>query len=259
MSEQPTPLQKRLYNLFLLDQQMRGLRKRLDAAERRLAAKSRKLSQYETQLEELHLQTQQAKAHVQSLEGEAETMDERITRLRDQINVITNNKEYSAALVEMNTYKLEKSKIEEQGLEHMTRVEELEAQLTDVTTRRDDQLKLVALAKTEVKTAREEVGDRLDEVTAKRNEAAASIPGDALRTFDRLVAQHDGEAMAPITEENRRRKEYHCGGCFLLVPVERLNSLMMVADALITCPSCGRILFLESALGESLSEALMKK
>jgi len=259
LSEKPMSLQEKLHRLFLLDQQMRGLRRRLDAAERRHTAQKRKLDQYETQLAELEAQLQQVKAHVQTLEGEADGVEARMSRLREQINTITSNKEYSAALVELNTFKLEKNKIEEQNLEQMARVEELEAKRAEVATRRDEQRKLVEAAEQEVVAAREEVGERLDAVTAQRAEAAAVIPGETMRTFDRLVAQHDGEAMAPITEENRRRKEYHCGGCYLLVPVERLNSLMMGNESLITCPSCGRILYLESALGEALTEALSKK
>ncbi len=259
MTDKPMSLQEKLHKLFLLDQQMRGLRTRLDAGERRLAAQNRKLTQFETQLAELQAQSQQAQTRVRTLEGEVAVLDQRLARLREQINTITSNKEYSAALVEVSTLKQEKARIEEQALEHMTRVEELAGRIAEVAAQRDEQGKLVEAAHKEVQTAREEVGDRLDAVTAQRKEAAGMIPGEVLRTFDRLIAQHDGEAMSPITEENRRRKEYHCGGCFLLVPVERLNLLMRGGEEIVTCPSCGRILYLESALGEALTESLAKK
>jgi len=56
--------------------------------------------------------------------------------------------------------------------------------------------------------------------------------------------------MAPVHEEDRRRMEYCCGGCFMQIPVEKVN-LLARGDTLVTCGSCARILYFEAALKET--------
>ncbi len=241
-------LQDKLHDLFLLDQTVRGLRTRLDAATRRHTLQSKKLDQLRQQEAELADQHKRAQAEVASLEHQAADFDQRITKLREQMNTVRSNKEYSAMLVEVNTLKVEKSKLEDQALEKMSVVDDLKARLEEVRNQVQDQAKLVESAQAEVSSAREEVGDQLDEATAKRDAAAAEMPPDVMSVFKRLSDQYDGEALGEVEEQDRRRREYICGGCYMELPVERVNALMTKPDELVTCPSCNRFLFIKQEL-----------
>ncbi len=248
-------LQQDLYAFFLIDQTLRGLRSRLDAATRRLSAQSKKLVQLEKQREELNEAYKFAQAKAFELEGVATDADLRASSLREKMNSVTNNKEYSALLLEVNTLKIEKSKSEESALVQLGEVDRLKKQLDTLDTDIAERNKLIAVSENEVKNSREEVGDRLDEVIAEREQAAAALPADSVKLYDRVSDMHDGEALAPIIEENKRRQEYTCGGCFIGIPFERLNVLMGHCEELISCPSCQRILY----VGDDLREAMAPK
>jgi uncharacterized protein len=241
-------LQDKLYDLFLLDQQVRGLRTRLDAATRRQKLQNTKLDQLRQQQSELSDQLKHAQAEVSSLEHQAGDAEQRVKKLREQMNSVRNNKEYSAMLVEVNTLKDEKSKLEDQALEKMGAADSLKERLAEVQTQADNQAKLVESAKAEVKSAQEEVGVQLADTTAKREAAAAQVPADILSTFERLADHYDGESMGEIEEQDRRRREYTCNGCYMELPIERVNAVMMKPDELITCPSCNRFLYIKQEL-----------
>jgi len=244
-------LQEKLHDLYLLDQTVRGLRTRLDAATRRHKLQSTKLQQLRQQHEELTDQHKHAMAEVASLEHQANDADERVSKLREQMNNVRSNKEYSAMLVEVNTLKADRGKVEDRALELMGEVESLRTQLAELDATIAEQQRVAEMADAELNERHSEVADRLEELKAERAEAARELPGDALVIFDRLADTTDGEPMAPIIEQDRRRLEYVCGGCYMQVPVEKVN-LLLAKNEMVRCPSCTRILYLEPELKEAM-------
>jgi predicted nucleic acid-binding Zn-ribbon protein len=168
------------------------------------------------------------------------------------MNSVKNNKEYSALLIEVNTIKVEKAKVEEQALEQMGKVEAVAGESQQVAGKAAAQEKLLTVAAGEVESCRAQIGTQLAELTKRRDAAAAEVPGDALTTFERSAKVHDGEAMAPVIEESRRHLEYSCGGCYMSIPVEQVNALTKEVTQLVCCTNCGRILFLEEELKSSM-------
>ena len=221
------------------------MRSRLDAAIRRFNAQNNKLNQTKRQCSELADQLKHAQVTTADLESQANTVEERIKHIREQMNTVTNNKEYSAFLIEVNTFKLEKTKLEDEALAQMTHVEELQEQFTELQEKQASQESDVAIARKVVSDSRQEVGDELDKRTAERDAAAAGIPSDALEMMKRLADGYDGQSMAKLVIEGARVKEYRCGGCYMGLPLERANQLMTNVDKPVTCPSCSRILYLE--------------
>ena len=229
------------------------MRSRLDAAIRRKDAQQRKLDQLKQAAAELDQQLKAAKAHAGTLESEADGIESRITAQRDKMNSVTSNKEYSALLVEVNTLKADKSKLDDALLESMDKAEALEAEAKGLGEKVEDQTKLVEGATKEVTEAESEVGGKLEELEKERDAAGDPLNAEIRKTFDRLSHTYDGEAMAEISEQDRRRMEYTCGGCFTLLPVESVNALITKPDQITTCGTCNRILYVGQELRESLA------
>lgn len=246
-------LHDRLEHLNQLDGMLRALTSRVGARTRRLNKLNDKLDVLHQQRDELDAQRQQSKAHATTLEKQAADVDTRIASMRDRMNTVTNNKEYSAMLVEMNTLKVDKSALDDETLEAMTTVEQLDGKLAEIEAQLGEQKTLVAAAKGELDEAEGEIKQRKDELTAERIEAAAEIDDDTLRQYDRLVVEHEGEALARIEEQDRRRKEYTCGECYMALPVETVSAVMRSPDAVVCCPSCGRILTMAKDLKSALA------
>ena len=245
-------LHDKLRALHHVDLQVRGLQSRLDARSRRLNALGTKQAQYQCQHDELADQLKHIKAQLHNFETDASAAESRVTELRDRMNNVTSNKEYSALLVEVNTLKLEKSQVEEQALEAMTQVEALETRAAESDVQIADQQKLIAGAQEELTQTQSEVKDRLDALTAERDQAASQIDSETQRLYERLAHVHEGEVLSEIQEQNRRRMEYTCGECYMSLPIQSVNAAMSNPDALANCPSCGRILVIAAELKEAI-------
>ena len=251
-------LQEQIYEFFLLDKQVRGLSRRLEVAHYQHTQMQAKYTRLQSQLDELTEQHKQTQAHANSLENQARDVEARITALRDQMASVTNNKEYAALLLEVNTLNLSKSKVEEEALVQMEQVDSLQKQLTELTEQVTEQKKLVAIAADQVESRKQEVGKELAERTAKRDQAAGDIAPDIISAFNRLCDQHDGEALAPAVEDNAKRMEYSCGGCYMAIPLQRVNSLFTEPDSLTICPSCQRFLYVDDTLREQMDARAAK-
>jgi predicted nucleic acid-binding Zn-ribbon protein len=245
-------LQRKIYDLYILDRHVRGMQTRLHSSTHSYQVHQTRLNQLSTQRTELAEQLRQTQAHASSLEHQARDMGERVDKLRQQMLQVKSNKEYSALLVEVNTFKLERGKIEDEALTQMTQVDEIKASLEQLDAQRAEQEKLLAAAAREVEARRAEVGKELQELTEKRDAAAKEVPPDVRNLFNRLVQQHEGEAMAPVQEEDARRMEYICSGCYMQLPIEVVNTLLTQAEKIGCCPSCGRILYVEDELKEKM-------
>jgi uncharacterized protein len=248
-------LQEKMHELFLLDQQVRGLRSRVDAAEGRLRSHSVKLEQLERQHQELVGQYKHVQVLAADLENQVQSAEQRINHLREQMNSVKSNKEYSALLIEVSTLKNERGKLEEQALVEMERQERIKEEVEALHQRVLEQQKTVEVARQEVGAAQAEVRERLDEVSSQRDQAEKNVPLEARTLFRRLADIHDGEALATVVEENRRHMEYSCGGCYMSIPIERVNTLMMRPDEMSCCPSCGRILYMDQELRATFAKA----
>jgi len=245
-------VQDQLRALFTLDLQIRGLRSRVDASTRRLVAQSGKLEQYQRQSTELSEQFKKTQATASGLESDANGIEVKIEKIRQAMATVTSNKEYSALLVEANTLKLAKSKFEEQALDQMSKVEELQGRVDELTAKTNEQAKLVDLAQTEVSQAQAEISDQLEALNRERDEAAGPVADDTLALYNKLADDYDGEALAQVEEQDRRRMEYTCGACFMSLPIQVVNAALTSTQQIVPCSSCGRILFVSGELKEGL-------
>ena len=234
-----------LLSLFRIDSQVRGLRSRLDTARRYLEAQDRTLSELQQQCQEVELRRRHVQATIGNLEGEVAVTDERLEKLRGELNVATTNKQYTAVLTELNTAKLARSDVEDRILEEMETVEECSSQLEKVAEETAERSKVRTVAEKQLRQRHDEVGERLAELEQERTTAAECIPGTDLKLFDELADAYEGEAVTSVEEIDRRRREYVCGACNMNVPFEAVAALMGQGNKLVVCPACGRILFLQ--------------
>jgi len=246
-------LREKLVSLSGIDKQINGLTARLNAANIRLNAQQEKLDRLAQQQAELLDQDKRLKVAIQRLENEGASREEKIKTYREQMNAVTSNKEYSALLVEINTIKAEKDKLDTITLEHMTAHERLTERLNDMNAKVDEQTKMVDIAKQEVQESKDAIAERLEELNAERAQAVEGIPGDALKTYDKAAHAHDGDAMSTVTCQDKRRKEFTCDNCFRMLPIECVNTLLTREDDLVNCPSCGVLLYVNPAFKETMA------
>lgn len=252
------PVVTSLLNLYRVDAQVRGLRSRLTQAERYLAAQEKQLSDLQRQHSELVSRRKQHQAATANCELEIKTHDQRLEKLRNDLNSSATTKQHQAVLTEMNSVKAKRGEVEDRMLADLEAIEKLAEQFTALDAQIADRAKVRDRAKAELQERHNDVGARLAELETERQQAAALVPEKVLSLFDKLADDFDGEAMAVIEEIDRRNREYACSACNMHLPFEQVSQLSMhggASDVIVRCPSCTRILF----VGDEMRATLVKK
>ncbi len=241
----------KLVRLHRVEVQIRGLTERLRSAERYLAQQDALLASLNTQRDALRAQLKQVEATFRNDETEAAAIDDKIKKLRDQMNAATSNKQYAAFLTEINTLKADKSEIDTRALTSLTKLDEVKAQVGELDTQIDEREQVRKVALNDRDTQAAAVKDRLEELRKEREVAAADVPAHALSTYEARIRIAPDDIMAPLEEYDRRNREYACGSCQMLLPLEKLNALISRGE-LTACTACGAILFLDENVREGV-------
>lgn len=248
---------KKLLALFRVDKEIRGLSTRLNAAERFLGEQTRQLADIATQVSSLEAQLRQLQAAANNAEGESKRLEAKINELREKMNAAQTNKEYKALLSEVNNLKEQRSSFDDEALGHMEKIEAIKAKLAELSTARAEREKVRGVAETQRQERADEIAGKLAELRAKRDQLAADVPKDALRTYEELLKQRGEDAMAPLEIVDRKRHEYVCGSSMMSVPVEVAASL--VQGKLTLSPNDGCILYLTEQTEEILVASFVRK
>lgn len=211
-------------------------------------------------MQELHAEHQERKGEIDALEEQAEAAaaerraaeagisdaQEKLKRYQQQINEVTNQREYGALLQEIDTVKGQIATFEEEGLDAMERreqaqraLEEQRAGFADLDSRYHVELANWDKEKPQIAAEAEKLRGRVATLRER-------LPRPQLAQFERIYERTGRRALAPIRRIERPRgpSMWHCGACNYNV---RPQVMVEVKDrgALVQCDSCKRILFAE--------------
>jgi predicted nucleic acid-binding Zn-ribbon protein len=237
-----------LTRLQRVELELHGLRNSIESRRRALKAIERRIQKQDEQIQQKTLQIRSLQAAADAAELEIKTREAEILRLRDALNKAKTNKEYAAILTQINTDKADNAKHEETALQQLSQVEaarkELEA-LKESRTRDHDRLARESQGVEAFAASRQSDLSRLQQ---ERDQVAAGLAPAAVQAFERVAERHEGEALAPVEQPDRRRQEFVCGGCHMSIPLDIFNAVQF-GDDLKHCGSCGRILYVPQSSG----------
>lgn len=243
-----------LLRVFRADQQLRGLTGRLQSAEKFLGEQVKQLEQLNAKRTSLQQQLRLAQAKAAEHEADMKASDERIEKLKGQMDSSQTNKEYKALLTELNTYKADRSSVETEALTQMQKVDELRKQMAELDKQAEEREKLRKVAESDRQKKEAEIADRLAELKAERSAAASQVSERVMKVYAENVRSMGEEAMAPVQELDRRNHEYTCGSCQMTVPVDKMATLMRPnSDEIVRCASCRAILYVEKDTAEQFN------
>ena len=233
----------------------------LQNAIHQLKGAEQRLSGVPDWMRELHEEHAGRKAEIDALYQAAETAakerraaesttqdaQEKLKKYQQQINRVTNQREYGALLQEIDTVKSQISGFEEQGLAALEKSEQTQK---DLESKRQDFRELDERYQAELarwETEKPEIARQAEELRARIADLRGQVPRPQLSLFDRLLERYPIGALAAvrlIERPGRTQREWHCSACNYRVRpqvvVEIRNSGNMVQ-----CDSCKRVLFLE--------------
>ncbi len=232
-----------LLELNLVERQLRGLQSRVGSAQTFFNAQNRQMNELLQRQEELQTRRKQRQVAVNGFETDTKAMDERLEKLREELNTAENTKQYSAFLEEMNTLKKTRGETDDLALAELAEVENIDADLSTLQEAIDERSKLLSRASTELEERKSEIAERVSELEQERDVKAAIIPESPLDTFNQCADDFDGDAMAHIEEIDKKRREYCCSSCNVNLPFNIVVKLLGSVESLTQCENCLRILY----------------
>jgi predicted nucleic acid-binding Zn-ribbon protein len=241
------PTNVALVNYYRADQRVREAQARLDAATKDVRIQERRVNDLAEKHKLASTKLKEAQSKQGQLDLDLKSRDAHIEKLRTQQQNAKNNKEYQAFLIEINTEKVDKAKVEEETLKLMEQVEKQQGETKELATMlQSEQTKLESMRQ-QITGKIQELQAEIDSLKPERDAAAAAVPDKARTSYDKLADHWDGEALSAIAKPDRRREEYMCTACHMELVVDVYNKLHS-RDDLIFCPSCRRILYIPDDL-----------
>jgi predicted nucleic acid-binding Zn-ribbon protein len=246
------PTNVALVKLFRADQALREAQERLDAATKNVRIQERKANDLAEKLKLAQTKHRELQARGANLDLDMRSRDAHIEKLRTQQQAAKNNKEYQAFLVEINTQKVDRAKVEEDAMKVLEETEKGGKEVAELTTMVESERTKLGQMKSQMSDTVAKLQAEIESYKKPREEAAAALPKKARDMFDRLAEHHDGEAMSPIMKPDRRKEEYVCSACMMDLVTDVYNRLH-TRDEMVFCPSCRRILYIPDELPPELA------
>lgn len=177
------------------------------------------------------------------LEGEIQLIKAKIARHRDQLYEVKTNEAYRTMLHEIEGEEAKIRSIEDRILEKMSEAEQLEKYVHDAAARLDSERSRVATEKKELEVERQRDEDERRQAEDRRRALGAAVSELTLRLYEKTLKSR-GTAVVAVVDGS-------CAGCHVKLRPQFYNEVRS-SDALLTCESCGRILYyLESPVDKA--------
>jgi len=169
------------------------------------------------------------------LEREIQELDGKIDKSSTKLTQIKSNKEYTAALKEIDDLKTIKFQTEEKAIQIMETAEERELKCKD----HKDTLKILKdkceKDKEEIKKDLLALERDLEALEKERNQLCSDFDQSLLKKYLFLRERKGGLAISSVVTGV-------CQTCHMGIPPQKFNELLRGID-LMTCPHCNRIIY----------------
>jgi uncharacterized protein len=229
--------------------QLQEIDLKIDSSRGETQALQSEIHSLEAQAEEKKLEIAQQKAELSAVEEEKKILEENlatesdsIVRSEERLREIKTQKEYQAVSKEIAAAKKVKSDLEDQILQKITRSDELNAIIAEKEGHLQEFEVNSSSRKNELRVRIDQLEADISEVSTVRDETAKSVTPSMMKRYETLREKRQGVAIAEA-------KGGSCLGCNMNLPPQLFNSLFK-EDTYVTCPHCQRLLYMRNDAGD---------
>jgi predicted nucleic acid-binding Zn-ribbon protein len=220
------------------------------ALPKRVAMIEAKLASAKNQVEAAKADIRKSDSTKKKHESDIQDWQQKIIKYREQQAAVKTNDQYRALLHEIEFVEKQISESEEKILIEMEAADALHKTLKAAEAElKADEIE-VDQEKAHARSLTAEDEKKLTELRAERESLRATIDPGALANYDRVAAR-----LKNVLAEARDQK---CTACHVMVRPQRYNELLSGSE-LITCDSCGRILYFDPAHTEAPRRASVER
>ena len=209
---------------------------------------------FESKLKEELERLEACKQEGREIDREIEDIDSRIEKSNKKLSNIKSNKEYSAALKELDDLKRVKSLSEDKVLEIMEEIEVLEAGCVESKTKMEKLKNDVEKDRDKIMHEMKTLEQEFKRLEMERVGLGQAIDENLLKKYDFIRERKGGIVVSPVIKGV-------CQACHIDIPPQQFNEVIR-GDKLMTCPNCIRIIYWgedesfnsDAAAGEGVKE-----
>jgi uncharacterized protein len=239
---------KTLIELQQADQALSRLASRISSSPLEIQALRNELSAFVQALDERKTRLAANQKERRALDAEVQEIRSKISRHKDQLYEVKTNEQYKAMLKEIEVEDGKIRKIEDRILEKMVEAERIEELIREASSRLDGEKKRVDAEVKKLESARQADERERDRLEGARKSLVSTVSPEAYLLYDKMAKARNGMALAEV-------RDGFCSGCHVRLRPQAYNDVRM-SDRLITCETCGRILYyVEPAEEDSREES----
>lgn len=193
------------------------------------------LNHTESKFQEDYNRLESLKKNILKIDQEIQELEDKIEKSNVKLSHIKSNKEYRAALKEIDDLKHTKFITEDKAIQIMEQTEELEEICRDNKQKQLELRKKFEKEQDEVLKEIAALDEELNVLEKKRTDFSKTIDQDLLGEYLHLRERKEGQAISPVIGGV-------CQICHMGIPPQKFNELIK-GNALLTCPNCSRIIY----------------
>lgn len=241
---------QRLTELEKIDRGASRLTEEVASLPKRVAAIEAKLAEHKAAVEKAKAQIKGNETTRRQMEADIKGFQEKIAKYRSQSSSVKTNDEYRALMHEVEFAEKQISGCEDKILELMIGLENDEKALKVAEAELKTESADVEKEKSEARVRTAEDEKLLAGLKEKRGTIRATVNDSALAHYDRVMRQRKS-AIAEARDQK-------CMACFVMVRPQTWQEIR-TNEQIITCNSCGRILYFDPASEAAAAEPPKKK
>ena len=229
---------EKLIELEKVDREIARLSDEVSALPKRVSAIEEQLADHKAAVEKARTAIKNNEASRRKLESDIQDSQQKIVKYRSQSSSVKTNAEYKALMQEVEFAEKQINACEDKILDLMISLEVEEKSLKAAESELKTEAISVEREKAEARTRTAEDEKQLEGFEATRKELRAAVSDGSLAHYDRVMRQR----RSAIAEA----RDQKCQACYVMLRPQTWQELKTNGQ-IITCGSCGRILFYDPA------------
>ncbi len=162
------------------------------------------------------------------------TIQEKISKLTDQLFLVTNNKQYDALTLEIDHLKEKKEDYESQIIAHIEESEELEKNIGENEQTLSELKTDLDVRRKKLESALSETAEEKAALVNSREKQISKIDSSTIEIYSKVMSARSGVAVVSLSGDS-------CGGCGAALPIQMASEIR--AGETHTCFNCGRFVY----------------